>query len=45
MTFLLLLYFFKFSFKASLYPCPETPVERREMAVGVMTRIEDVESV
>jgi len=32
-------------FKASLYPCPETPAERREMAVGVMTRIEDVQTV
>lgn len=32
-------------FRASLYPCPETPGERREMAVGVMTRIEDVQTV
>ena len=28
-----------------MYPCPETPSERREMAVGVMTRIEDVQIV
>lgn len=32
-------------FKASLYPCPETVSERQEMAVGVMTRIEDVQIV
>ncbi|XP_064644409.1 V-type proton ATPase 116 kDa subunit a1-like isoform X3 [Lineus longissimus] len=32
-------------FRATLYPCPETPAERREMAVGVMTRIEDLNTV
>ncbi|XP_057292954.1 V-type proton ATPase 116 kDa subunit a 1-like isoform X2 [Hydractinia symbiolongicarpus] len=32
-------------FRATLYPCPETPAERREMAIGVMTRIEDLQSV
>ena len=32
-------------FRASLYPCPETPAERREMAIGVMTRIEDLNTV
>ena len=33
------------SFRATLYPCPETPAERREMAIGVMTRIEDLTTV
>ncbi|KAK3106642.1 hypothetical protein FSP39_024341 [Pinctada imbricata] len=32
-------------FRATLYPCPETPSERREMAIGVMTRIEDLNTV
>ncbi|XP_047135938.1 V-type proton ATPase 116 kDa subunit a 1 isoform X1 [Hydra vulgaris] len=32
-------------FHATLYPCPETPGERREMAIGVMTRIEDLDAV
>ena len=32
-------------FRATLYPCPELPAERREMAVGVMTRIEDLNTV
>lgn len=32
-------------FRATLYPCPETPAERREIAVGVMTRIEDLNNV
>ncbi|KAL5009896.1 hypothetical protein ScPMuIL_012201 [Solemya velum] len=32
-------------FRATLYPCPETPTERREMAIGVMTRIEDLNTV
>jgi len=32
-------------FRATLYPCPETPAERREMAIGVMTRIEDLQAV
>ncbi len=32
-------------FRATLYPCPETPNDRREMAVGVMTRIEDLTTV
>lgn len=32
-------------FRATLYPCPETPAERREMAIGVMTRIEDLKTV
>ena len=34
-----------FRFRATLYPCPETPAERREMAIGVMTRIEDLNTV
>ncbi|OQV20489.1 V-type proton ATPase 116 kDa subunit a isoform 1 [Hypsibius exemplaris] len=33
------------AFRATLYPCPETPGERREMAFGVMTRIEDLTTV
>lgn len=32
-------------FRATLYPCPETPNDRREMAIGVMTRIEDLNTV
>lgn len=32
-------------FRATLYPCPELPTDRREMAMGVMTRIEDLNTV
>ncbi|XP_054289146.1 V-type proton ATPase 116 kDa subunit a 1-like [Macrosteles quadrilineatus] len=32
-------------FRATLYPCPETPADRREMAMGVMTRIQDLNTV
>lgn len=32
-------------FRASLYPCPETPPERREMIGGVISRIEDLNTV
>nr|KAF6415022.1 ATPase H+ transporting V0 subunit a1 [Molossus molossus] len=32
-------------FRASLYPCPETPQERKEMASGVNTRIDDLQMV
>ncbi|XP_029641957.1 V-type proton ATPase 116 kDa subunit a1 isoform X4 [Octopus sinensis] len=32
-------------FRATLYPCPETQAERREMAMGVITRIEDLNTV
>jgi V-type H+-transporting ATPase subunit a len=32
-------------FRASVYPCPDTPQERREMSIGVMTRIEDLKTV
>ena len=32
-------------FRAALYPCPETPADRREMRLGVMTRIEDLNTV
>ena len=28
-----------------MYPCPETQSERREMAMGVVTRIEDLRTV
>ncbi|KAK3553165.1 hypothetical protein QTP86_031740 [Hemibagrus guttatus] len=30
-------------FRATLYPCPETPQERKEMAAGVNTRIDDLQ--
>jgi len=33
------------SLKASIYPCPENPQERREVAMGVMTRIQDLDQV
>nr|XP_033324012.1 V-type proton ATPase 116 kDa subunit a isoform X4 [Megalopta genalis] len=32
-------------FRATLYPCPEAPADRREMSMGVMTRIEDLNTV
>ncbi|XP_050427792.1 V-type proton ATPase 116 kDa subunit a 1-like [Adelges cooleyi] len=32
-------------FRATLYPCPEAPPRRREMAMGVLTRIEDLNTV
>lgn len=32
-------------FRATLYPCPEAPADRREMAMGVMTRSEDLHTV
>ena len=32
-------------FRASLYPCPETPLDRREMIGGVVSRIEDLSTV
>ncbi|XP_052254275.1 V-type proton ATPase 116 kDa subunit a 1-like isoform X1 [Dreissena polymorpha] len=32
-------------FRATLYPCPETQSDRREMSIGVMTRIEDLNTV
>lgn len=35
----------KYSFRAAVYPCPETQTERREMSLGVMTRIEDLNIV
>jgi len=39
-----LLFFFS-RFRATLYPCPDTAAERREMAIGVNTRIEDLQTV
>jgi hypothetical protein len=39
------MYYFPTRFRATLYPCPETAPERREMAIGVMTRIEDLNTV
>ncbi|XP_062299057.1 V-type proton ATPase 116 kDa subunit a isoform X12 [Scomber scombrus] len=30
-------------FRASLYPCPETPQERKEMLAGVNSRIDDLQ--
>ncbi|XP_068192289.1 V-type proton ATPase 116 kDa subunit a isoform X1 [Antennarius striatus] len=32
-------------FRATLYPCPETPQERKEMLAGVNARIEDLQMV
>ena len=32
-------------FRATLYPCPDQSAERREMAVGVMQRLEDLNTV
>nr|XP_020656087.1 V-type proton ATPase 116 kDa subunit a [Pogona vitticeps] len=32
-------------FRATVYPCPESAAERREMATGVNTRIEDLNTV
>ncbi|XP_067928179.1 V-type proton ATPase 116 kDa subunit a 1-like [Watersipora subatra] len=32
-------------FRATLYPCPESPTERRDMSLGVMTRIEDLNTI
>ncbi|KAM7382281.1 hypothetical protein PAMA_012914 [Pampus argenteus] len=32
-------------FRASLYPCPETPQERKEMLAGVNSRIDDLQMV
>ena len=29
-------------FRATLYPCPDQAADRREMAVGVMQRLEDL---
>ena len=34
-----------FRFRATLYPCPETPQERKEMLAGVNARIEDLQMV
>ena len=33
------------SFKATLYPCPESADERREMSLGVLARLADLETV
>ncbi|CAH1793628.1 unnamed protein product [Owenia fusiformis] len=32
-------------FRATLYPCPESLAERKEMGVGVMQRLEDMKTV
>jgi V-type H+-transporting ATPase subunit a len=32
-------------YRATLYPCPDSAAERREMAMGVATRIEDLKTV
>lgn len=34
-----------YRFRAIQYPCPESPQERREMSIEVMTRIEDLKTV
>ena len=41
----LIFFHFFFSFKATIYPCPETASERREMGLGVMTRLEELKTV
>lgn len=33
------------AFHASVYPCPHSPSERREMKIGVSTRLEDLHTV
>ncbi|TWW81789.1 V-type proton ATPase 116 kDa subunit a isoform 1 [Takifugu flavidus] len=35
----------RLGFRASLYPCPETPQERKEMLAGVNSRIDDLQMV
>ena len=32
-------------YRATLYPCPDTPLKCREVAVGVASRMEDLKSV
>ena len=32
-------------FRATIYQCPETQAERREMLLGIQTRIEDMNTV
>ena len=32
-------------FRATMYPCPEAPADRREMAMGVKTRLDDLSTV
>ncbi len=32
-------------FRATIYPCPDTSLERREMSFGVMTRLEELKTV
>ena len=32
-------------FRATMYPCPEAPTDRREMAMGVKTRLDDLNTV
>uniref|UniRef100_A0A1B6KFA1 V-type proton ATPase subunit a n=1 Tax=Graphocephala atropunctata TaxID=36148 RepID=A0A1B6KFA1_9HEMI len=32
-------------FRATIYPCPEAPADRRDMSIGIMTRIEDLKTV
>ena len=32
-------------FKANIYPCPDTAAERREMSSGVMTRLNELNTV
>lgn len=38
-------FLFVLRFRATLYPCPETPQERKEMLAGVNARIEDLQMV
>ena len=32
-------------YHASLYPCPDTASQRRELAIGVASRIEDLKTI
>ena len=34
-----------FRFRANMYPCPQNPSERKEMATGVLKRVEDLNRV
>lgn len=36
---------YNFSFKATIYPCPETLIERRNMLEGVTVRLDELKTV
>ncbi len=37
--------YFSVRYKATLYPCPDSPEERQQVAVGVISRLQDLETV